>query len=333
MSLARILSLALLPSLLSVAGTAQGQPAYLIVNNGLAPPNPANVWDEPFPDAAINYGFVSNQGCELTQPLSGYPIPLPCPNPGDPSSLLIDLPSGIPDLELQVRQTSSVILRQGGANYITAFEQSKVSIEGGGVSLMVDAYDSAQVEMSAGQIGFYLRGWNSSSITFSGGHVAEQLWVHDSASLLVTGGLVPNAYATGSSTVSMLGGHVSSWTFTGSSTASIEGGSLWQLSTGGTANVIVSGGSFTPSAPSFSISDESVLTLVGSGFAIRGLGALGEVAAQSGHLTGTLASGETIAFHFNRAPGATLLLVPEPSTALTLASGLAALALRRRRLS
>ena len=83
----------------------------------------------------------------------------------------------------------------------------------------------------------------------------------------------------------------------------------------------------------------AILTIVGSNFAVDGnpvpYGDL--VAGSSGTLTGTLASGDSLnneflhGVNFEIHVNSIIRLVPEPSTALLLASGVAGLAVRGRR--
>jgi len=73
--------------------------------------------------------------------------------------------------------------------------------------------------------------------------------------------------------------------------------------------------------------------IAGDGFTVNGLPVpFGDLVPLSGTLAGVLASGQALpATTFTRASTATIRLVPEPSTALLLAGGLAGLALRRGR--
>jgi hypothetical protein len=101
------------------------------------------------------------------------------------------------------------------------------------------------------------------------------------------------------------------------------------------ARMLVSGGELAINmqgqshAPLVLLSGESRLTLVGSGFNYP----LGLVADPTGVITGTFADGNRIEIEFSRAPGAELVLVPEPPGASLLVLSATAVATRRRRLT
>ena len=90
------------------------------------------------------------------------------------------------------------------------------------------------------------------------------------------------------------------------------------------ANMEISGGDFGGSL--FAL-DSADVAIFGEGFNFPN----GEIMDITGTITGTLADGTVLDLDFGRASTATIRLVPEPSTALLLASGLAALAVGRRR--
>ena len=69
------------------------------------------------------------------------------------------------------------------------------------------------------------------------------------------------------------------------------------------------------------------ITIAGIGFNLP----LGNITATSGTLTGVLLDGSALSVTFGRASTATIMLVPEPSTALLLATELLVLARKRRR--
>jgi hypothetical protein len=150
----------------------------------------------------------------------------------------------------------------------------------------------------------------------SGGTVEGYLKPSDSSTVTMSGGWVSELFASGSSTVTMSGGILRfQLTAYESSTVTINGG-------------IVRGLGATHS---------SVIKIEGSGFEVDGVPVpYGDLTAETGTLTGTLASGDPVEYFFyqGQAGGAfytgTISLVeyvPEPSTAALQACALLALAL------
>ena len=90
------------------------------------------------------------------------------------------------------------------------------------------------------------------------------------------------------------------------------------------SSVDVRGGSV---AREFVALDGSAISIFGSGFNLP----IGDIGARSGTLTGFLSDGTPLNNSFVRATTAKITLVPEPSTALLFATGLATMAVRRRR--
>lgn len=104
--------------LVLVASTA-ATAAIVMINNGLAPPNPANVIN--FPDGTI---IVQNTGCDFLA--QGRP----CPMPGSPTA--VALIEGGEVGSLSTHESSSITMsggtRRGG---IITFDASSITILGG----------------------------------------------------------------------------------------------------------------------------------------------------------------------------------------------------------
>lgn len=133
---------------------AQG---VLIINNGLAPPNPENVITSSVADS-VN---VHNVNCSAPNP--------GCPAPGDPTTVHITAGASI-----------------SGA--VIVFETSSLEIEDGSVGGIVGALDSAHVSVIGGTIVGNLASAISGSVSYSGGAVAGNLGVSESSTLDWTGG-------------------------------------------------------------------------------------------------------------------------------------------------
>jgi hypothetical protein len=238
----RIVSLVLL---IGVAAPAAAD-TITIINNGLAPPNPANVIDSP------NGGdvYVQNVGCDAT-------VEWACPMPwGDPTSVEL--------------------------------------VAGGSVGSFLVAFESSGVTMSNGSAGQSLLAYDSSSITMSGGSAAGDLATYDSASVTMSGGSVGLIFATGSSSVTMSGGSV-----------------MGELAALDSSSVTMSGGHFVSDLIA---AHSSTVRIIGTGFAVDAHAVrFGPIAATSGTLTGTLASGEPIDNHFTRSATALITLLPGPN--------------------
>ncbi len=195
---------------------------------------------------------------------------------------------------------------------LEGFEDSKINIRGGSIGTQLWAHGSSQVTMSGGSIGHDLLAFDSSQVTISDGSIGERL------------------YARASSQVTMSGGSVVGWLWAyGNSQVTISGGSIRDyLDASSSSQVTMSGGR----VGRYLIADhDAILTLHGSDFALDGeaLG-YGELTSLLGgfawdeprrHLTGILASGESIDNVFLVGHDARIVLVPEPAAVLLLGLG------------
>jgi hypothetical protein len=116
--LANALSLLVLP--------LAAQAADVVINNGLAPPNPANVIDHHTSDAV----YVRNVGCPPGWPTTNASDP--CPSPGAATEVLIA--EGGEVSGLHVHDSSIAAIESGGApgGYIQAWNAATVTMSGGG---------------------------------------------------------------------------------------------------------------------------------------------------------------------------------------------------------
>jgi hypothetical protein len=125
------------------AGAGSDAEAALLLNNGLAPPNPENVIDD---DRGIDGIRVRNVGC-------GEPDPsLPCSDPGDP--------------------TEAAFVDGATAQFLYANDTSTITMSGGTVLGQASAWDSAQLFITGGTLGApgsAVTSLESGVVTVSGG--------------------------------------------------------------------------------------------------------------------------------------------------------------------
>ena len=204
------------------------------------------------------------------------------------------------------------ILDDGGTHTIDASN----SIPGMGVDVMDGPDGPTTLNVVAGgnigvdTDGFFgnfsvlLRGSSVANIT--GGGLLDDLQTTDSAVANVSGGAIASMDAGGGSSIINVTGGV----ITGSMDPN-----------GGTINL---SGGFVGETDAF---NGGVLNIFGSGFNFP----LGVISDETGTITGTLADGSALSLSFAQDPASTITLIPEPSPAFLLASGLVAMAVARRR--
>lgn len=368
---------------LLAATTPRAQAASVLINNGLAPPNPENVIDDD-----TVWVIVRNVGC----PPSGDPTNSPCPSPGGPTSvsllrgqslisgtglMIYDTStstidgaalggglyaydssgvtmndgfvggngiraSGSASVEVlggrvvglstsRVSDTAVITLSGGSVRGVTAEDSSSVILAGGTVTgdsyvgAIVLARDFSSVVLNDGSIsGISMRDF--SNIVMSGGEVSGRLSVNHSSRADISGGTIDSLHLSSDSPASITGGVISSLEIVGGAPVSITGGTIGLLANYD-ATATLEGGTVSEMHV---FSDYSTLSIRGSGFAVDGIPVpYGDLTPLTGTLTGTLASGDAISSAFTRedffSPG-TITLIPEPSTTLLLACGLAGLA-------
>ena len=297
-----------------------------VINNGLAPPNPDNVIDDGTYEGDTVY--VRNTDCPPGWPAVSPDDPCPAPW-GEPTEIAIVVGGEVGFLRTY---EASTIRKSGGVTAsLYAYDTSTVTMSAGFAGVL-RAYGTSAVTMSGGEM-WELDAHDNSTITMNGGWVFDRLKTNDSSTFTMNGGSVDyNLIALDFSAVTISGGSVYRLTTNGSSTVTISEGTVNSLITYGSSTVTISGGTL---GWSLNAHDSSTITMVGRDFAVDGVPIpYGNLTEQTGTLTGTLASGESIDNIFYQGGGSytgTITLVPEPSTALLYACALTTLALLRRR--
>jgi hypothetical protein len=163
---------------LLVAGAGVPSSAAIVINNGLAPPNPNNViddmayWPEPV--------CVRNVDCGIPDPID------PCLTPGDATE--VEVTDGGAVASLYVLDSSSVTMSAGVvAGSLVAFGSSNVSMRGGEVGMYLSADDSSAITMSGGFAVWWLAS-DSSTVVMSGGDVFDDMTARESSSITIVGG-------------------------------------------------------------------------------------------------------------------------------------------------
>jgi hypothetical protein len=125
------------------------------------------------------------------------------------------------------------------------------------------------------------------------------LYAYDSSTVTMSGGTAETLAAVGSATVTMSGGAVNSCVAAyHTSTVTIDGGTMEGVLAENTSTVTINGGTVEAVAhpsPELKAFDSSTITIVGSNFEVDGAPVpYGDLAAQSGTLTGTRPFGDDI---------------------------------------
>jgi hypothetical protein len=165
-----------------LAAVARGAPVQLVINNGLAPPDPANVIDAAY-DPFLFDVFVRNVGCGDEFPFDG-----PCALPGAATSVAL-VPGGVVNDRLEV------------------FDSSRIEMSGGSV-LLLGAYGNAVLRVEDGVVDNTLEAGGSASVSITGGSVEQFLTPTEGASVAIRGGRVERVHAAGSSHTDLSAGTV-----------------------------------------------------------------------------------------------------------------------------
>lgn len=252
---------------LGIGGAASAD--TIMINNGLAPPNPANVIDDGTYDDDV---YVRNVGCPPGWP-SGSPGD-PCSSPGDPTEVSVVTGGAVGSISAY---DSSTVTNSGGTAWLGASVHDSATISlSGGATYGLTAYDSSTSIISGGGMSYAgVRAYNSSTINMSGGSV-NFLHVYDTSGVSISGGGVGEAglQSFDHSTVTMSDGSGFFALAQDFSALDFSGGVLGQgLMSQGSATVTMSGGEVGPHGPPYG--GLSRLTASGNSTFIMSGGTLG----------------------------------------------------------
>jgi hypothetical protein len=306
-----------------------------VINNGLAPPNPENVIaDETYTEDQRVY--VRNVQCPTDWGEPWVRGDGSCTSPGDPTE--VEVEDGGFVSWLRVRDSSSVAVSGGTVRwYLRAYDSSSATLSGGWVSHLY-AYDFSTLALSDGLETSDVSAYDSSTITMSGGTVQEGIWAEGSSNVTMSGGTVMGSLqSTDFAAITMSGGWVSQIWVSGSTSATISGGTVWsQLISVDSSTVTISGGTLRSGLGAM---DSSNIRIEGSDFEVDEVSVpYGDLTAEAGELSGTLASGDLFDVFFYQGQGGggyyagTITLVehvPEPAAVVLHACALLMLALLR----
>ena len=194
------------------------------------------------------------------------------------------------DYQTSEMYTTVNVLSGGFIRDLVGYEHSGINVSGGSIGGLL-TYGSSRTEAFSGLISC-VETYDSSQLAISCGSTTVGIYLHvaDSSRVNISGGNVENLYVNDYSLVNISGGYI------------IDDLHLY---------------------------DQSEIKIFGYNFAVDGQAVgYGELTSSSGHLTGTLLSGELFDRSFYIFHDAKIILIPEPATVLLL--GLGGIWLRKR---
>jgi hypothetical protein len=185
----------------SLMGGGLANATDLVVNNGLAPPAPSNVFSTDL--VSIDHIHVQDVGCDVT-------VLDPCATPG--LSTTIETLSGALILEIVSHQTSRLVLTGGNIIEAQARDQSAIDLNGASVFGM-HTFDDARVVMADGGL-LSIDARDRSDAHFASGFIGGagilmgEFVARDSASITLAGGTsdpMDRYLAYGAGTITFIG--------------------------------------------------------------------------------------------------------------------------------
>ena len=204
------------------------------------------------------------------------------------------------------KTTVNIIDKGEILDIMQACQNSRVNVIAGFVEDL-RASENSQINISGGELGYGLRCYNNSQANISGGVFGENISASGNSEITILGGQTYNLGALDNAHIDIY---------------DIEVADYIEVYEGG--NIDIFGGTFNR----LRATTAGAVTIYGSGFNYD----LGEILhtgdRTEGHLSGTLANGDTIDSDFGITGDASIFLVPEPSTLILL--GLGAMMVKRK---
>jgi hypothetical protein len=171
--------LALVPLWILLLGTSAQGGENILINNGLAPPNPDNTFDEATHEN--DFIHVQNVGCN-------WEIQDPCSVPGAPTTIQV--------------------LDGADIEAIVSHETSSIWMDGGRIGYRIYTRDASELTMTGGMVTQHIISFDTSSITLSGGTAFHARVAHDSSLTMIGGTLSWGAWAQHTATFTLAGGSI-----------------------------------------------------------------------------------------------------------------------------
>lgn len=281
----------------------------LVINNGLAPPNPANVVTE-----YVGTLFIRNEGCPV--------LTNSCVSPGADTTVEFADNGGADSV--RVYDSSHLLVTGGLIGDGKFYGDATVEVISSGFQAGFSLYDSASILFSGGGASVITALYDTSMLTSTNGDLfSASLSIHDDAAAWISGGTVPVIIqADGSSQTTVTGG------------ISYNDDLGWAVFGFAQLDILQVSG-FGPNS-FLGAHDDGIIRVHGSTFEVDGVPvSLGPLSIPGGTLTGIFESGDPFSFGFGQGGLSdsyfgTIVLVPEPTSASLLMIGCLALGIYRR---
>jgi hypothetical protein len=172
--IARLLSIACAALALIAFNAPDANAQHIVINNGLAPPNPDNVIDAP-PINPDDLFLVRNVDCPPPATIEYGP----CPSPGAPTYAEVvagalfgggSISHDSYDRENAARDSSVITMSGGSLGGLSTRESARITVNGGTINFL-KALDSGVVTLVDGEIPGYAEAWDDGTLTIRGGNV------------------------------------------------------------------------------------------------------------------------------------------------------------------
>ncbi len=268
----------------------ESEAADFVINNGLAPPNPANLLDTSVVTAGDDY-YVRNVDCPPLWP-SGSANEV-CPSPGAPTE--VHFVGGFLR-DLYVTDTSRLVAKGGSARTLIAQGDAEMIVEDSSDALGVSAEGNSTVLMHYGADPLiFASSTGTASLTYNGNWEIDNLWAGGSSHFLQLSGYAEFTTACGDDAhFVQAGGLGEEMVVFDQCEMEINGDGGWNLEVTESGRVTIRSGGIRNTIMS---RNSAQVRIFGTQFALDGSPVYipdgGEVSIPAGQLTGVLASGQS----------------------------------------